>query len=143
MLLGYHRGARAIVEKLEENAPDLLQKILDIYLNLEILKELENRHVKGIFGDISSMDTLDHAHVAGAEVILSTIPDMLLKNTSNLSLVKTCRMLAPHALIVATADAAEQAEELKNSGANEVLLPYSLIGETIAEMLLDWQQKGA
>ncbi|MDD2277078.1 MAG: cation:proton antiporter [Smithellaceae bacterium] len=143
VLLGYHRGARAIVEKIEENAPDLLEKILVIDFNLEILKELENRHVKGIFGDISSMDTLDHAHVAGAEVILSTIPDMLLKNTSNLSLVKTCRMLAPHALIVATADAAEQAEELKNSGANEVLLPYSLIGETIAEMLLDWQQKGA
>ncbi len=143
VLLGYHRGARAIVEKIEEDAPDLLEKILVIDFNLEVLKELEDRHIKGVFGDISSMDTLDHAHVAGADVILSTIPDMLLKNTSNLSLVKTCRMLAPNALIVATADAAEQAEELKNSGANEVLLPYALIGETIAEMLQDWQQKGA
>ena len=143
VLLGYHRGARAIVEKIQEDAPDLLEKILVIDFNLEVLKELEDRHVKGVFGDISSMDTLDHAHVAGAEVILSTIPDMLLKNTSNLSLVKTCRMLAPNALIVATADSAEQAEELKTSGANEVLLPYSLIGEAIAEMLLDWQRKGA
>jgi len=143
VLLGYHRGARAIVEKIQEDAPDLLEKILVIDFNLEVLKELEDRHVKGVFGDISSMDTLDHAHVAGAEVILSTIPDMLLKNTSNLSLVKTCRMLAPNALIVVTADAAEQAEELKNSGANEVLLPYSLIGEAIAEMLMNWQRKGA
>jgi len=143
VLLGYHRGARAIVEKIQEDAPDLLEKILVIDFNLEVLKELEDRHVKGVFGDISSMDTLDHAHVAGAEVILSTIPDMLLKNTSNLSLVKTCRMLAPNALIVATADSAEQAEELKTSGANEVLLPYSLIGEAIAEMLMNWQRKGA
>ena len=142
VLLGYHRSARAIVEKIEEAAPDLLEKILVVDFNLEVLKELENRRVKGVFGDISSMDTLDHAHIAGADVILSTIPDMLLKNTSNLSLVKTCRMLAPNALIMATADSAEQAEELKTSGANEVLLPYSLIGEAIVEMLLDWQRKG-
>jgi voltage-gated potassium channel Kch len=47
------------------------------------------------------------------------------------------------AVLAATIDSTEQAEDLKTSGANEVLLPYSLIGETIAEILLDWQRKGA
>jgi Kef-type K+ transport system membrane component KefB len=141
VLLGYHRSARALIDKIEERAPDLLEKILVIDFNLEVLKELGDRHVKGIFGDISSMDTLDHAHIAGADMILSTIPDMLLKNTNNLSLVKTCRMLAPNAMIVATADSTEQIEDLKFNGANEVLLPYSLIGETIADMILNVYRK--
>lgn len=141
VLLGYHRGARAVIDKIEEIAPELLKKILVIDFNLEVLKELQERNVTGIFGDISSMDTLDHAHVAFADVILSTIPDMMLKNTSNLELVKTCRMLAPEAVIVATADSVKQMEDLKIGGANEVLLPYSLIGESIAAMVLDLYQK--
>ncbi len=70
--------------------------------------------------------------MAKAEIIFSTIPDMLLKKTSNLSLVKTCRTLAPNAVIMATADSTEQMEKLKKNGANDVLLPYSLIGENLA-----------
>ncbi|NLX52096.1 MAG: sodium:proton exchanger [Deltaproteobacteria bacterium] len=142
VLLGYHRGARALIEKLEAVAPRLLAKILVIDFNLEVLKELGTRNVKGIFGDISSMDTLEHAHVAAADIILSTIPDMLLKNTNNLTLVKTCRALAPNALIVATADSTEHVEDLKKSGANEVLLPYSLIGDCIAQMLFEADRRG-
>ena len=137
VLLGYHRGARALIEKMEETAPDLLKKIMVIDFNLEVLRELGERNVKGVFGDISSMDTLDHAHVAQAEIIFSTIPDMLLKKTSNLSLVKTCRTLAPNAVIVATADSTGQMEELKKNGADDVLLPYSLIGESLAWIIFD------
>ena len=137
VLLGFHRGAQALIDKLQETAPDLLKQILVIDFNLEVLKELAGRNVKGIFGDISSFDTLDHAHIAGADIILSTIPDMLLKNTNNLSLVKTCRALAQNAVIVATADSSRQIETLKASGANEVLLPYSLIGESVMKIILD------
>ena len=137
VLLGYHRSARALIEKIQDTAPDLLRKIMVIDFNLEVLKELGDRNVKGVFGDISSMDTLDHAHVAQAEIIISTIPDMLLKKTSNLLLVKTCRTLAPNAVIVATADSAKQFEELKKCGADEVLLPYSLIGENLAWIIFD------
>lgn len=54
VLLGYHRGARALVDSLEERAPRLLKKILVIDFNLEILKELGERGIKGVFGDISS-----------------------------------------------------------------------------------------
>ena len=62
---------------------------------------------------------------------------MLLKKTSNLLLVKTCRTLAPNAVIVATADSAKQLEELKKCGADEVLLPYTLIGENLTWILLE------
>ena len=135
VLLGFHRGARAFVDRMDAVAPDLLKKILVIDFNLEVLKELNDRNIKGIFGDISSMDTLEHAHVANAHVILSTIPDMLLKGTNNLSMVTTCRAVAPNAVIVATADSSDQIEALKASGADEVLLPYTLIGDHLARFV--------
>ena len=135
VLLGFHRGARALVDRLEVMAPDLLNKILVIDFNLEVLNELDERKIKGIFGDISSMDTLEHAHVEGAEVILSTIPDMLLKGTNNQAIVTTCRAIAPNAVIVTTADSADQIETLKKSGANEVFLPYALIGDHLARFI--------
>jgi voltage-gated potassium channel Kch len=75
--------------------------------------------------------------VAEAEILLSTIPDMLLKGTSNEAMVRTCRAIAPNALIVATADAVGQVERLKNLGANEVLLPYTLIGSRLADYVTD------
>jgi voltage-gated potassium channel Kch len=137
VLLGFHRGARSFIDRLDEMAPDVLKKILVIDFNLEVLIELNDRNVKGMFGDISSMDTLEHAHVAHAEVILSTIPDMLLKGTNNQSMVTTCRAIAPNAVIVATADSVDQVEILKTSGANEVLLPYALIGDHLAQFVVD------
>lgn len=142
VLLGFHRGAGAFVEAITEKNPDLAKKIMVIDFNLEVLKDLSNRGVQGMFGDISSLDTLDHAHIKQAQLILSTIPDMLLKGTTNESIVRTCRSLAPQAVIVATADSSDQIEKLKNVGANEVLLPYSMIGERLAIFVAEYFQKG-
>ena len=136
VLLGFHRGARALVDNISAKNSELLGKIIVVDFNLEVLKELKSMGIAGMFGDISSLDTLKHAHIENAEMILSTIPDMLLKGTNNYSLVKTCRALAPNATIVATADTKDQVEKLKIAGANEVLLPYSLAGEYLAGFLL-------
>ena len=137
VFLGYHRSADAVTERLAEFAPALLQKTLVIDFNLETLKKLGTLGIKGVFGDISSMDTLHHAHVEKARIIVSTIPDMLLKGTSNAEIVRTCRALAPHALIIATADSSDEIESLKSIGANEIILPYSLIREKISRILAD------
>ncbi|MBN1381278.1 MAG: cation:proton antiporter [Deltaproteobacteria bacterium] len=137
VLLGYHRGARAFIQKLSETAPEMIKKVLVIDFNLEVLKELNALGVKGLFGDIGSMDTLEHAHIRQADLIISTIPDMLLKGTTNLNIVHTCRQLAPKAVIVATADSADQIDPLKRRGANDVLLPYSMIGDALAGFVKD------
>ncbi|MBE7472830.1 MAG: hypothetical protein DPW09_29565 [Anaerolineae bacterium] len=135
VILGYHRGAQSLVETLSEQYPHLLDKILVMDFNVEALRELQSRQVVGIFGDISHLDTLEHAHLREAEVIISTIPDVLLKGINNLALVKTCRTLAPNATVIATADLPEQVRELKHAGANEVILPYSMAGEYLANYL--------
>lgn len=137
VFLGFHRGANAVTEKLAASAPSLLKKILVIDFNLEVLKHLQSRGIEGVFGDISSMDTLHHAHVQNAQIILATIPDMLLKGTNNAEIVRTCRAVAPNAMIVATADSVDQIDKLKSVGANEVILPYSLIGDRVSSFILD------
>lgn len=136
VILGFHRGARELVELISQQDTSLLNKILVIDYNLEVLKELRKMNIKAVFGDISSIDTLLHTHIEEAKIILSTIPDMLLKGTNNFKLVKTCRALAPLATIVATADYKEQVQELKKAGATEVMLPYSLVGQYFANYLL-------
>ncbi len=135
LILGYHSGAKSLLETIANKYPKLLDKILVIDFNLEALKELRAMRVAGVFGDIGHVDTLEHSHIAEADLIISTIPDVLLKGTNNLEIVKTCRNIAPNAAIVASADLAEQVEQLKNVGANEVVLPYSMAGESLAEYI--------
>jgi voltage-gated potassium channel Kch len=138
MMLGYHLGARAMVSTIAKEKPELLQQLTVVDFNLEILQELKPLKIEGVFGDITSVDTLRHAGIEDARMILSTIPDVLLRGTDNLKLVKTARALAPHATIIATADFHTQVPELKAAGANDVLLPYELAGDHVAKAVLKW-----
>ena len=78
-----------------------------------------------------SFDTLEHAHLHHAKLIVSSIPDMLLKGTDNQTIVKTCRAIAPHATIVATADDAHHADTLRKEGADFVLSPNELSAQSV------------
>lgn len=137
LLLGYHRGAKSLLETIAQKDAGLLEKVLVVDFNLEVLKELQDMQVAGVFGDISHLDTLEHTHIEEAKIIISTIPDVLLKGTSNLELVRACRSLNPTATIIATADLSEQVDELKRAGATEVILPYSMAGEFLADYIGD------
>ncbi|MFZ5573360.1 MAG: cation:proton antiporter [Thermodesulfobacteriota bacterium] len=134
-ILGCHRGAMSFLQTVSEKYPHFLPHIIVLDYNLEVLKELKAMNVKGVFADISQLDTLEHLHINKARVIISSIPDVLLKGTSNLQLVTMCRSMAPEATIIATADQSSQIETLKRRGANEVLLPYSMAGIYLADYL--------
>ncbi len=142
-VLGFHRGARAFIDHLRARNPDLVGKTLVVDFNLESLKELKQEGVAGTFGDISSHDTLLHAHLDRARMILLTIPDMLLKGIDNRALVKSCRAIASHAIIVATAENAEQERLLEEAGASLVLKPYDLMGDHLAAYVDYNLQEGA
>ncbi len=129
VILGFHRAARALVSRIKEHNPAMLTKILVVDFNTEILKEVNKNGMTGIFGDINSLDTLQHVRVDKAKLILSTLPDLLLKGTNNKQIVKLCRMLTKDAVIIATADTTKQADELKSVGATEIIFPYEMIGE--------------
>lgn len=135
VILGFHRGAQGFIEAARVDDPAILEQILVVDFNLETLKSIRAAGVRGMYGDISHLDTLDHANIHKSRVILSTIPDMLLKGTTNSKLVRICRSLNPTAYIVATADFSGQVEGLRDCGANEVLLPYSMAGKYLVPLV--------
>lgn len=136
IILGCHRGARELLDILSHINPEFLKKIMVIDYNMESLKELQLMNVGTLFGDISSIDTLEHAHIEKADFILSTIPDMLLKGIDNEKIIKMCKGLAPDALIIATAESGIHAAKLKAAGAGKILMPYSMVGDFLANFLL-------
>ncbi len=131
-ILGYHRGARAVVEAIARSQPALLSRIMVVDFNPVVLEELKAKGVFGMFGDISSLETLEHAHLGQAKVILSTIPDLLLRGIDNLGLVRLCKAVAPHAAIVATANDEGHERRLRAEGATYVVRFYELVGECLA-----------
>ncbi len=134
-LLGVHRAARALLDRVQATRPDLIKQILAVDFHPETLKSLRAEGIAGRFGDLGSLDTLHHAHLGSARVIVSSIPDVLLKGVDNRGLVKAARALAPQALIIATADRPEQREELLAAGASVVLNPYELLGEELLSQI--------
>jgi len=120
VLLGFHRVASALLADLERLHPDLLPHTLVIDTNTTIHDRILRRGAQVAYGDLSSVEVLRHAGVASAEVIVSTVPDEMLKGTSNEQLVRQLRTLAPQARIIANCTKVSQVGALRAAGADHV-----------------------
>ena len=120
VLLGVHRVGSALLADLARLYPHLLPRTLVIDTNITTHEAIRRSGVQVIYGDVSSAEVLRHAGVADAEVIVSTVPDEILKGTSNLNLVKQTRQLAPNAIIIANCTRVSQLEALHEAGADHV-----------------------
>jgi Kef-type K+ transport system membrane component KefB len=118
------------------------REFLVIDFNPETHRELQRMGVRCVYGDISHLDTLEHAGVDEAEVLISSIPDDFLRETSNRKLLETLRRLNPSARIVMTAESVPGAMELYAAGADYVLVPPALAAETILEVLGRAEERG-
>src|SRR6185503_15521271 len=88
--------------------------------NPTVFHTLRSRGVKVLYGDIAHADTLAHAGIADAEIVISSLPDSLLKGTSNEKLVRHVRRVNPKAKIIATADVLSESQALYAAGADYV-----------------------
>ncbi|HEU4614878.1 MAG TPA: cation:proton antiporter, partial [Kofleriaceae bacterium] len=120
VLLGFHRIGSALLADLERLHPDLIPHTLVVDTNSTVHDEIRRRGAQVIYGDIGSTEVLRHAGVAGAEVIVSTVPDELLRGTTNVQLVTQLRQLAPNAQILANCTRVSQVRALRAAGANHV-----------------------
>jgi voltage-gated potassium channel Kch len=87
-----------------------------------------------IYGDIGHLDTLHHAGIHNAKIVLSTIPDNILVGTDNLRLMKHIQSLCPHAKILVTAENPQSALQMYAEGAAYVLMPRVLAAQHLLEM---------
>ncbi len=120
LFLGFFRTASSLLEEIQCHAPDLIPHVAVVDFSPVARAGLIERKVRVVYGDISQRDTLLHAGVEKAEVIVCTIPDSLLKGSSNERLVRLLRGLNPTAKIIATAEVLAQASILLEAGADYV-----------------------
>jgi Kef-type K+ transport system membrane component KefB len=122
LLLGFYRAASSFLSELDRRHAALLERVCVVDFNPLVFHALKARQVKIYYGDIANTDTLAHAGVAKAEIVISSVPDSLLKGTTNEKLVRYVRAANPTAKIVATADVFSQIEALYAAGADYVLI---------------------
>jgi Trk K+ transport system NAD-binding subunit len=120
VILGFFRSASALLSQIERQNQSLLEQISVIDFNPVVFRTLTDRGLHVIYGDISNVDTLVHAGIGKAEIIILSVPDSLLVGASNEKLVRHVRSLNPTAKIVATADFLSDVSDLYAAGANYV-----------------------
>jgi voltage-gated potassium channel Kch len=109
-----------LLSQIERQNGELLKQISVIDFNPLVFGTLKDRGLHVIYGDISNADTLVHAGISRAEVIILSVPDSLLVGASNEKLVRHVRSLNPAAKIVATADFLAGVNDLYEAGADYV-----------------------
>jgi Trk K+ transport system NAD-binding subunit len=136
-LLGVSRDGLAFVQHLERESPEMKGCLVAVDFNPETLERLQADGVRCHYGDIANVETLRHAGIQDARLVVSSVSDWFLKGTSNRELVRLVRGLAPRARIIATADRVSDAEGLYAEGAAFVLIPAALAAERLHRLLLD------
>jgi hypothetical protein len=128
VFLGFFREASSILHEFELRRTagghhTLLDEVLVIDFNPVVHAELQRRGVACVYGDVAHMDTLHHANIHAAELVVSTIPNAILKGTDNMRLLRQARALCPHAHVIVTAESIPVALQLYQQGADYVFLP--------------------
>ena len=125
-VLGFFQTASSLLDDIARQKPQLLSDICVIDYNPEVGEKLRHRGADVIYGDISQRDTLVHAGIADASIVICTLPDSLLKGTSNLRLVQQLREITTNAQIIMHAERLSEIEPLYAAGASYVSAPRLL-----------------
>jgi hypothetical protein len=120
VILGFFRTASSFLEELKRADEALIGHVAVVDFSPVVRKGLVEREVPITYGDISQRDTLVHAGVSHAEILICTVPDSLLKGTTTEKLVRQLRQLAPQAKIFATTEQLSLVRDLYAAGANYV-----------------------
>ena len=120
VILGFFRTASSLLADIRAHAPELLDDLAVVDFSPVAREGLQKRGVRVIYGDISQRDTLVHAGIASAQMIVCSVPESLLKGTTNEKLVRQLHELAPDAKILVTAETLDAVPVLYAAGADYV-----------------------
>jgi Kef-type K+ transport system membrane component KefB/voltage-gated potassium channel Kch len=121
-LLGFHRVASSLLENIARNDPRLASETLVVDYNVAVHPRIRERGAHVEYGDLANGDTLRHAGVDRARVVVSTIPDDLMRGIDNRRLVQTVRRMNPTAIIIANAVTFADCAAIYEAGADYVFL---------------------
>lgn len=123
VFLGFTSYASSLLHDLLQVDPTLAERICVVDFNPGVKRELDRRGIRALYGDVAHLDTLHHAAIHEARVLLSTVPDVILKGTTNERLLRALAAIAPEARVIVTAETLVQARDLYHKGAAFVFLP--------------------
>lgn len=135
--LGVSHEGFELLRHLERASPDTRVRVVAVDFNPETLERLQAHGIECHYGDITNSDTLRHAGIEHARVVISSIYDHFLQGTDNLRLLRQTRALAPSARVIVTAVTSEGAQRLYAEGADYVLVPSVLAAAHLATLLAD------
>jgi len=127
ILFGYNRTGFSILKSLKKAKKDYV--VVDF--NPDIINTLRKYRIPCLYGDAYDPEFLDELHLNKVKMVISTIPDF---ETDTL-LVESVREVNPNTLIITRANHIDQALVLYEKGADYVLIPYSLGGDYLANMI--------
>jgi Kef-type K+ transport system membrane component KefB/Trk K+ transport system NAD-binding subunit len=135
MILGCYKIASAMINTLAKTNPELKDKILVVDFNPDTFKRVNACGIRCEFGDIGNSGTLIEYGLERAKVVISSIPDTILKGTSNLSLLNLVKRNNPGARVVVTAENVAGAQKLYEVGADYVIVPHLEAAEKLISLL--------
>ena len=116
------RVTSSLLYELGRRNPDLLRETLVVDFNVNIHPRIAALGPAVKYGDLSNAETLVHTGVDKAHVIASTLPDDVLKGTTNRQIVQAARHINPHAVIIAHAIDLAESRRIYAAGADYVFL---------------------
>lgn len=134
-LLGFFRIASSFLKEIQELSPELQERLVVVDFNPTVYKHLRLQGIKVVYGDISHLETLHHAGIQEAKLVICTVPDDMLVGTDNLKLIKLVRIICPQAKVVVTAESPAAALKMYQGGADYVLLPYMTAAKHLLPMV--------
>jgi Kef-type K+ transport system membrane component KefB len=134
-LLGFSWTASSLLAEIERHHPDLIPQICVIDFNPVVHEKLKQRNVYAVYGDITARDVLHHAGASRAEIIICSLPNMVLKGADNLKILRQLRELNPHGKIIVHAELLSDVPALYAAGANFVTAPRLLEAADLLHML--------
>lgn len=149
VFLGFFREASSIFQEIGDLRPASGEadadsdrpgapEILVVDFNPTVMRELARRGVRCVYGDIANLDTLTHAHIDSARVVVSSIPNSVLRGTTNQRIMRMARRLCRRARVVVTANTIKGAMSLYADGADFVFVPRIHSSARAAEVLLSF-----
>ena len=114
------------------------------WISIRIVHEqLRQRGMRAVYGDITQRDMLHHAGVAHAEIIICSLPNMVLNGADNLKMLRQLRELNPHAQIIVHAELLSDIPALYAAGASYVTAPRLLEAADLLHAIEAAEQESA
>lgn len=136
VILGiYQEGSSLIEDLLKKYSENFKSQLLIIDFNPSVNRALKQRGIPCVYGDFSHIDTLQRVNLASTEIIISPVPDFILRGTTNKQLLLMLKRLATSAKIIVTADTLYLAKELYQLGADYVILPRTIVSTHVSDVL--------